>query len=132
MQLLADITIAWPAWLVHVIRGFRNFCAWCSEHTVIGIPRDWPLRFVVLAAMYGFLRRWLSARRTAAITIAILLGKEIFDIVAHEDLRPRAPNWGDAADILSGLAGIALAAWLVERRGWFRRPDRRTSTPPPA
>lgn len=82
------------------------------------MPLDWPIRFAFVGGLYYLLRcrRW-SHRTACALTLAILLGKELFDIVAHRNpLSPRAPDWGDAADVLSGLAGLGAAICLFRMR----------------
>jgi len=127
MPLSGDNAILWPTALVRCIRAVRDACGWCSETHILGIPLDWPVRLALLAGLYVLLRFRLSARWTTAITLTILLGKELFDILVHQDLRPRAPDWGDAADILSGLAGIGLGILIA--RGLRRQ--RQPSAPPP-
>lgn len=100
----------WPAWLVDAVRGVRAVFAWTSAHTLAGVPLDWIVRFVVIGGLYLVLRRRLPRRVAGGIVVALLLVKELFDIVAHQDLLLlRAPDFGDLADILSGLAGVAAA-----------------------
>ena len=127
MFLAQHARIPWPRLLVDTVHAVRGAFAWVSEHTLFGIPLDWPVRFVLLAVMYTVLRRWLSVRLAALLTIAVLLSKELFDIFAHQDLlQPRAPDWGDLADIISGLLGVAAAIGLERlRRG--PRPAARAS-----
>lgn len=74
------------------------------------MPLDWIVRFVLIGALYLALRSRWPRRVAGSVAIALLLAKELFDIVAHQDLlQPRAPDLGDVADILSGLVGVAAA-----------------------
>lgn len=108
--------VAWPGWLVAGVRALRSVFAWFSEHTLLGVPLDWPVRFILIAGLYLFLRIRFSTRIAATLSLGLLLGKEFFDVFAHRDLLlPRSPDWGDAADIASGLVGLA-AAFLIDRR----------------
>ena len=117
MFLARHLRIPWPTFLVDAVRAVRGAFAWVSEHTLLGIPLDWPVRFVLLAVMYTVLRRWLSARLAAGLTIAVLLAKELFDVLVHQDLlSPRAPDWGDLADVVSGLLGVGAAIAFERRR----------------
>jgi hypothetical protein len=114
--------LAWPKSLIHAVRTIRSAFAWVSEYELLGVPLDWLVRFVVLGVMYTVLRRYLSRRWAAWLTIAVLLGKELFDLFAHQDLlRPPAPNWGDLADVISGLLGLGTAM-AIERLRRGRRP----------
>ncbi|GMU34993.1 MAG: hypothetical protein AMXMBFR20_28650 [Planctomycetia bacterium] len=107
---------SWPTWLVNFVHSLRSVFAWFAHHSVLGIPLDWPARFVLIVALYALCRLRLSPRGAAVVAVTVLLAKELFDIFAHLDLfRPRAPDWGDAADIASGLAGLCLAR-LIDRR----------------
>jgi hypothetical protein len=111
----------WPVWLVDAVRNVRGVSAWASRHTLAGVPLDWIVRFALIGVLYLLVRRRLSRGVSAGVAIGALCAKELFDIVAHQNLlRPRAPDLGDLADVLSGLAGLA-AAMAVDRM-------RRTST----
>ena len=104
----------WPPSLVAAVRKIKNVFASFSHHHVLGIPLDWPLRFVLLGGLYLILHSRLGRWRTALFCVAVLLAKELFDIIAVRDLfHPKPPDRGDLADILSGLAGIASGALIV-------------------
>ncbi len=100
----------WPATVVEAVRAVKHGFAWCSQHAVLGLPVDWIVRFGVLGGMHLVLARRIGAARSACICGAILIAKETFDVVAVLDpARPRWPGMDDAADVLSGIAGIAVA-----------------------
>lgn len=108
------MVIHWPASWIAAVRGLKALFAFFSHHHVLGVPLDLPLRFVGLAALMVILRRWLSARSAVIVCAVILFTKELFDIVAVQDLsQPRLPHADDLLDIASGLAGIALGLWLA-------------------
>jgi len=114
--------LAWPRPLVEAVRGFKRMEGFISNHAIGGIPLDWPLRLLVLGGAYLWLRPRLGPRRAAALCIGGLLLKEAFDCLAVLDPRhPRPPDWGDVADVLSGLAGL-VAAELMSRATNRRRP----------
>jgi len=120
--------LPWPEPLVRRVRRLRNLCHFISTHHILGIPADLPLRFVILAGAYGLLYPRIGRRRAALVTVAVLLSKEIFDIIAVlNPLRPRPPDWGDLADILSGLAGIAFVEAARRIRAQRRSSDRGSS-----
>jgi hypothetical protein len=109
--------LAWPRLLVEGVRAFKAIEGFFSDHAVCGIPLDLPLRFIVLGGAYLWLRPRLGPRRAATLCGALLLLKEVFDCFAVLDLRhPRPPDWGDAADVLSGLAGLVAAELIVRWR----------------
>jgi len=119
---MSTVGNTWSVWLVQLVHALKTALGWFSEHELLGVPLDWLVRFVVLGVMYTVLRRYLSRRWAAWLTIAVLLGKELFDIFAHQNLlRPRAPNWGDLADVISGLLGLGTAM-AIERLRRGRRP----------
>ncbi len=124
MLLIANIS--WPPQLISAVRAVRHLFARISEETLLGVPLDWPVRFVLVGAVYCILRIRLSTRAAAAIVLAFLFGKELFDIVAHQNLQPRAPDLGDLADLASGLAGLFCGGLIIRR---LRRAERaQTST----
>jgi len=107
----------WPPFLVSAIQRIKAMFAFFNYHSVLGIPLDWPLRFVLLGGLYLALQSRLGRRRTAFLCVALLLAKALFDILAIRDWsHPKPPNRGDLADILSGLAGIAAAEMIVRLR----------------
>jgi hypothetical protein len=109
-------TYGWPAGLIAAVRAVKNVEAFFSQHALCGIPCDWPLRFVALGAAYRGLRPHCGPRWAASVCVGVLLAKEVFDCFAVLDpWHPRPPDWGDAADVLTGLAGIA-AGMIVSRR----------------
>jgi len=103
------------------VRHLKSVFALFSEHKLLGVPLDWPLRFLALAGLYVLLRRRLRPRPAAGVCLALLLLKEAFDCFAVlNPLRPRPPDAGDLADVLSGLLGLVAAALLLHvlhRRG---------------
>jgi hypothetical protein len=105
----------WPEPLVFVIRSIREGFAWVSEHTLLGIPLDLPLRFLLMVGIYRCLRVRLPVRMAVLVALVILIGKELFDIVAHRNLQPRAPDWGDLVDAASGLLGLGIAMHMEHR-----------------
>lgn len=103
--------------MVRAVRSFKNLCAFFTHRSVLGIPLDLPLRAVVLAGLYFLLRRRFQPRASAAICLAVLLAKELFDIVAVQSLlHPRWPHLDDMADIASGLVGISLGLLISALR----------------
>lgn len=111
--------IKWPTNLVNAIHKVKEIFAFFAHHYLFGIPLDLPLRFVVLGGAYLLLQRKFSRKRSAAVCITVLLLKEIFDLfVVRRFPWPKPPNWGDLADVVSGLAGIGVAELILR----FRRP----------
>lgn len=107
-----------PPFLINIVHRIKAVFAFFSHHRVLGIPLDWPFRFIFLCGLYLALQSRLGRHRTAFLCVALLLAKELFDIFAVQDFsHPKPPNRGDLADILSGLAGIAASAMIV----WIRR-----------
>ncbi len=102
--------IHWPPALVTVVRKVKTFFGWFSSHTLAGIPLDWLVRFVVLGLAYWLLARKMGRRAAAAVCIAVLLTSELLELVCNRCFpHIHTPDWGDLADVLSGLAGIAAA-----------------------
>lgn len=104
----------WPDSLIAMVRVVKRTMCWVSGQSVLGIPLDLPLRFGMLGALYALLCVRVPRRHAVAVCMALLLGSELFEIFAVRNLgRPAPPDWGDLADILSGLAGIGAAdlAW---------------------
>jgi hypothetical protein len=116
----------WPPWLVKAVRAVKNSEALFSQHTLCGVPLDWPLRFIVLGGLYLILQRRLRRRRAAAICTAILLLKETLDCFAVlKPWCPRPPDLGDLADVASGLLGLVCAERgrrIYRLRGHASRP----------
>ncbi len=111
------MSLAWPESLVAAVRGLKSVFAFFSRHRLAGVPLDLPLRFVVMAAGQVWLRRRLGPRQAVLACTAVLLAKEVFDVFAVRDpVHPKSPNWGDVADVVSGLAGIAAAETLIRLR----------------
>ena len=107
------------------VRKLKDLFAFFSNHHVLGIPLDWPVRFVLIGGLYILLQTKLSAKRSCAICLAVLLLKETFDVFAVRSFSwARLPDWGDAADIAVGLAGIACAILVVRLRRGKARGDR--------
>jgi len=107
----------WSPRTVRMVRAVKDFFGLFSGTSVAGIPLDWPLRFLVLGALHGLLRRKLTLRTAAAIGTGLLLATEVLEIFATR--RPHAlywPDMGDAADVISGLAGIGVAELLLRSR----------------
>ena len=118
----------WPPWLVEAVPAVKNVEALFSQHTLWGMPLDWPLRFVVLGGLYLILQRRLSRRRSAVVCIAVLLLKEAFDCFAVlQPWHPRPPDLGDLADVASGLLGLVCAelvrSRIIHHRGIPARRD---------
>jgi hypothetical protein len=120
-HLAAKFGYGWPVIIVDAVRATRRFFAWFSQNTVVGVPLDWPLRFVLIGALYMLLCRWTTRRRAAVFAASLLIAKEALDIFAHLDLlAPRPPDWGDAADCAAGLLGIAAAELFFRVRSRSR------------
>ncbi len=122
------LAFTWPDGLVCAVRTFKAACAWFSEHTLLGVPLDWPLRAVLVGGLYALLRRRGSRRRAVLICSALLVAKELFDVFAtRHPLRPPLPDAGDLADLAAGLVGLLVAESLFiccyPRGHGRRRPD---------
>ena len=112
----------WPDNLVALVRLTKHGMCWISGQSVLGIPLDWPLRFVALGALYGALRLKMCWRWSVAVCVAVLLCTELFEIVAVRELNNAVlPNWSDVADILSGLTGMGAVELLTWRVRLIRR-----------
>lgn len=104
-----------------VVRSLKAVFAFFSDHRLLGIPSDLILRFFILGCAYLAFRERLGRKRCALVCIVVLVCKELFDVVAVQNLlHPRWPDWGDVADILSGLLGIACAEAVAQIRRWVR------------
>lgn len=118
--------IPWPEWLVASVRAIKHVLGIASGHAVLGIPLDWPVRFLFIGGLHYLLRRGLSLRVSATICMVFLMGTELIELVAvRNPLHPHSPDLGDLADLASGAAGI-VAGELIRRR-WTRT----KSMPPP-
>jgi len=107
----------WPAALVSIVRFVKGCFGHLSQQSILGVPLDLPARVVVFGVLYSVLRRKLSRRWAAGACVLLLPLTELFEIVAVQSFpRLKGPGWDDVADVLSGLVGIALAAWLVDAR----------------
>lgn len=105
--------IHWPPTLVTIVRQVKAFLGWFSGHSLAGIPLDWITRFVVLGLGYWVLTRRASRRVAAAVCVCVLLTSELMELVCNRCFpHIHTPDWGDLADVLSGLAGIAAAESL--------------------
>lgn len=105
----------WPSWLIEISHAVRHFCLTVSSTVVYGIPLDWPFRFVFIGLLFFLLQLRLARRRAAYIAALLLISKELYDVYIHQDLfHPGTPDWGDVADIASGLGGL-FAAMLITR-----------------
>ena len=111
----------WSPTTIRLVRGIKRFFGLFSGTAIAGIPLDWPLRFVVLGGLHGALRRRISPRSAAITCLTVLVGTELLEIIAVQNLhRLRWPDWGDAADVASGVSGIIAAEILSRRLGRLR------------
>jgi hypothetical protein len=116
MCLLAGIAVAWSPAVVRTVRSVKHFLGWFSGTAVLGIPLDWPARFIGLGLLHALARRRLGPRGSAALCLALLVGSEILEIFASRvPGRYFWPDLGDLADVLSGMAGVLAAEWLARR-----------------
>lgn len=112
-----ELTVRWPTTLLTLVRGTKQCMAFFSNHSLMGVPADWPVRFIMLGGLYLALQSRLSRRYALAITMLIFLGTELFELFAIRDpLHPLSPDWGDIGDILSGLSGITAAELLARKQ----------------
>ncbi|MCA9440653.1 MAG: hypothetical protein KC964_07595 [Candidatus Omnitrophica bacterium] len=100
----------WPDWLVLLIRDIKNYFNWFRIHQWMGIPLDLILRFFVLGLVYWIARRKASLKTALLISLAILLGKEVFDtFTVRSWSRIHWPGFLDFEDVMSGVLGMAVA-----------------------
>jgi hypothetical protein len=109
--------IHWPTSYIAFIHKIKGIFAFFRHHFLFGIPLDLPFRFVLLGTGYLLLQRKFSRGRSASICITVLLLKETFDLFAVQRFPwPKPPDWGDLADVVSGLAGIGVAEIILRLR----------------
>jgi glycopeptide antibiotics resistance protein len=76
-----------------------------------------------MGILYTFISSRWSRRKALVCSLAILLAKECFDILAVQTVdRIGPPDMNDLLDILSGLLGIAFGEGLLRL---FRRREKR-------
>jgi len=103
-------------------RSVRNLMDRLSSMTVMGVHVDWFFHMFGAAVIVIMASRFLSRRIVLWGTIALLIGKELFDVFAKtraEYIRP--PGIDLIFDLTSGLVGLALGLYLVKRFGWGKR-----------
>ncbi|MBK8267425.1 MAG: hypothetical protein IPK83_03625 [Planctomycetes bacterium] len=104
----------WPSWLIEISQAVRHFCERVKSTNVYGIPLDWPFRFVFIGFLFFLLQLRLARRRAAYIAALLVISKELYDVYIHQDLfHPGTPDWGDVADIASGLGGLFAAMFIT-------------------
>lgn len=117
------LMIHWPTSWIAFIQKVKSIFGFFKHHFLLGMPLDLPFRFVLLGGVYLLLQRKLTRGKSAVLCIVLLLSKEIFDLFAVQQFSwPKSPNWGDMADVISGLAGIGMAEVILRCRArWFPR-----------
>ena len=70
------MTPQWPDWLIELVRAVKRSLGFFSDRSVLGVPLDLPVRFLVIGGFYLMLQ-WRLSRRAAAVdcleSIATLL-----------------------------------------------------------
>ncbi|MDO9694864.1 MAG: hypothetical protein Q7W56_09035 [Candidatus Latescibacteria bacterium] len=109
-------------WVLDVLREIRGGMEYFSRMRVLGVPVDWFFHLVFAAAIAWGASRLLPLRRVVLLAVALIVGKELFDIFAKTRVEYIRPPGADLAlDITAGLAGLALGCWLARRFPLRRR-----------
>ncbi len=112
--------------VLDVLREIRGGLEFFSKMRVLGVPVDWFFHLVFAAAIAWGASRVLPLRRVVLLAVALIAGKELFDVFAKtrvEYIRP--PGVDLALDVTAGLVGLALGCYLARRF-----PPRRRGSPP--
>lgn len=113
----------WPPSPGSVIRGVKGLSTFSGHRGLLGVPLDLLLRFALIAGPNHVLTRRLGLLWALGICCAPLPDKDTSDVFAVQDPgHPKSPDWGDAADVASGLAGIAPAERHIRLRRSRRSP----------
>lgn len=88
-----------------------------STAEVLGVPIDWFFHLTFAALIAWVAAAFLPRRRVVQLGVALIVGKELFDVFAKTRLEYIRPPEADIAlDLASGLAGLFLGLWLARRR----------------
>lgn len=104
------------ATILEFLRAFRDGMNALGRLEVAGVPMDWLLHLTGAAIIFFIASRFISHRRTLAIAVVILIGKELFDVFAKtrvDYIRP--PTLDLLTDLASGGIGIAIGYALARR-----------------
>ncbi len=99
--------------LARSVRGFMNRF---STMEVLGVPIDWFFHMVGAAVFVLAASRFLAMKTVVRLTLALLVGKELFDVFAKTRIEYiRAPGLDLLFDMTAGLAGLGLGWWIARR-----------------
>lgn len=102
--------------VLDVLREIRGGMEYFSRMRVLGVPVDWVFHLVFAAAIAWVASRLLPLRRVVLLAMALIAGKELFDVFAKTRAEYiRAPGADLALDLAAGLAGLAVGCWLARR-----------------
>jgi hypothetical protein len=111
--------------VLDALRELRNGFEFFSKMRVLGVPVDWFFHLAFAAVIAWGASRVLPLRRVVMLVVALIVGKELFDVFAKTRLDYIRPPGADLAlDVSAGLAGLALGCFLARRF-----PPRRRGTP---
>lgn len=102
------------------IRAAKNAMYAISSTRVAGYQIDTGLHLVMAFCLTVLLSRFVSLKKSASVTLGLILFKELFDLFAKRHMhRLRPPHMDMLYDVASGILGVLVAYWLMKR--WERR-----------
>jgi len=102
------------------IRAAKNGMYAISNIHIGGYQIDTGLHLVVGFCLVVLLSRFVSLKKSVHATLGLILFKELFDLFAKPPMYRMRPLHMDLAyDVASGILGVFLAYWLLQR--WQRR-----------